>query len=283
MRDLQPVPGILAPDPLSDRLSWGALAGRVRGQPVDEWKRGHFLVARSALTPERCSRLGIRLPEVCIHPDQPAARAAVAALPAVAVSEALQAALRAEGCPACTVHYTRFSGTLTLSATGWGVPEAALSGMLYDWLPGSALECIDRLLGAATGGVLGELAVRGADFVARTIDGLLVDDAARAGRQDRLAEGAALLAELTESLGAELAAEICGDLSEDGPTVRATEWEAALRVSGDRQAASEAVAALLAGWRTVLSVGGRRYRVERRRAVRLQGLMVPGCIVALRA
>ncbi len=266
MQDLPPIPGILAPDPGSDRLLWGPLAGRVRWQPMDEWKHGIALVARGDLAAR-----GLPLPESRIVHDQPRIRAAITALPALAVDPTLLAALSAAGGRICEVHYTRHTDTLTLTARGWGVPAVSLSELVTDLLPGGSLEAIDRLIGAATGGQLGELAVRGADFVAKHVDRRLTDPSALAA--DRSLQ--ALLAELDEA--------VCPGLGD--PTLRfAASWEDDLApgTPAAQAAARAATADILAGRLGAVRVGGQRFAIHHRPATVAAGMSVPAAVIARR-
>ena len=234
--------GLLAVDRPARSLASGPLAGRFGWQPVCEWKHGLSAVAAADLGDELIEALGLRHPAATVRADQPRVRAALEALPLLAIHPTLWDPLAEAGCRLLRFGYHRGNAALQLETTGPGWPGLRFEGYLPElWdrgLGGGAREAIDRLLRAATDGAAGELAVRAADFVGKQVDRLLVTEGRPAERRRALADHVELLAGLDPDLAADLGA----DLHPDPPLWNHAGWEAELSAevepAGRRRAAA---------------------------------------------
>ena len=207
-RAIAPVPGVLdviVKGPYA-RLVWGPLAGILRWQELSEWKRDVSLVIASDVTDERCAALRIRRPAEVIDDAGSPTRAAVVQAPAYCVDDELFDALLAAGCRLCRFGYHRGSGELFVerSGAGWAnrrielnmcdlrTPAGEIVGRgELDWW-------VDRVLRAATDGLLGEAGVRAAVAIREHVDDLLACAEARQRRDEQLAEAEAFARESPE-------------------------------------------------------------------------------------
>ncbi|MEZ4379791.1 MAG: hypothetical protein R3A79_00465 [Nannocystaceae bacterium] len=215
-RVIVPVPGVLDVIEIGPyaRLEWGPLAGILRWQEISEWKRDVLLVMSADLTRARCAALGVQRPEDVIAAEDSPTRAAVTRAPAYCVDAALFEALLGAGCRLCHCGYHSGSGELRveLYGPGWAYRHIELIvGSLQTPTGASANDgrvgadwWIDRVLRAATGGLLNEAAVRAAVAISEHVDDLLVSAEARARRATERAQAEAFARddpELAQELG----------------------------------------------------------------------------------
>lgn len=161
---------------------------------IDDWKSQRHLVEKASLSPAVCDALSLVVPDAHVMPTRRLDRAMLAATPLVTIGDRLRAPLLEHGVRVWTVGYHRNPGILRLIGQGGGAPtvwiEQSTPMMLagaddagpqpdlpdapvgrpkhvpwYGWSHDA--DTLDRVLRAASGGVLSEPAVLLADEIAR--------------------------------------------------------------------------------------------------------------------
>jgi hypothetical protein len=190
MHALVRCPGVLA----VERDAW---FGYVRWEPpavyqqqphkIDDWKSQRHLVEKASLSPAVCDALSLIVPDAHVMPTRRLDRAMLAATPLVTIGDGLRAPLLGRGVRVWTVGYHRNPGRLRLIGQGGAAPTVWIEQELFSMfaaqeLPGAPVgrpkrvpwygwvldaDRLDRVLRAASGGVLSEPAVLLADEIAR--------------------------------------------------------------------------------------------------------------------